>query len=124
MNHRWPFRAVRMLFIFVAATLILGLIVMLLWNALIPDLFHGPALGYWQSVGLLLLAHLLLRGWGPWRQHGGWRRDRWRHRLEEKLAAMTPEERERFRKEWRGRCGWDPGHRSEETQTKHGSSAL
>lgn len=41
-----------------------GWIVMLLWNALLPDLFHTSAIGYWQAVGLLLLARILTGGLG------------------------------------------------------------
>lgn len=96
---------------------VLGLVVMVLWNALIPSLFNGPELTYWQAMGLLLLSHLLLRGWAPWRHGNGWRHDRWRRRFEEKLAAMTPEERERFREEWKYRCGW---HGEETSSTEKG----
>ncbi len=85
-----------------------GCVVMMLWNALIPVLFNGPSLTFWQAIGLLILSHLLLRGWSPWRHAGGWRQDKWRQRFEEKLAAMTPEEREKFKQEWKDRCGW--GH--------------
>lgn len=60
---------------------VLGAAVMLLWNALIPELFGGPVVTFIQSIGLLLLAHLLLRrgwsfggfGWG----HPYWRRKWW-----------------------------------------------
>ena len=81
---------------FVAAILLLSLVVMLLWNALVPILFNGPMILYVQSMGLLILSHILLRGRSPWRHRNGWRHDRWRKRFEEKLSAMTPEERERF----------------------------
>jgi hypothetical protein len=90
---------------FAAAALLLSLIVMLLWNALVPALFHGPSLTFLQALGLLVLSHILLRGWSPWRYGNGWRRDRWKRRFEEKLAGMTPEDRERFREEWQRRCG-------------------
>lgn len=92
----------------VLALLVLGGVVMLLWNALVPELFHGPVLTFWQAVGLLFLSHILLRGWGRWRHGNGWKHDRWKHRFEEKLAAMTPEEREKFKDEWKRRCGYYP----------------
>ncbi|MCB0832983.1 MAG: hypothetical protein KDC45_05940 [Bacteroidetes bacterium] len=84
---------------------LLGWLVMSLWNNLVPELFAGPVIGFWQAVGLLLLSHILFRGWSPWRMGHGWRHERWRKKLEEKLAAMTPEEREKFKAEWRRRCG-------------------
>jgi Ca2+/H+ antiporter, TMEM165/GDT1 family len=94
---------------FITAALLLSLVVMLLWNALVPELFRGPVIAYWQAVGLLILSHILLRGWSPWRHRHGWRHDRWKKKFEERIEAMTPEERERFREEWKRRCGWDPG---------------
>jgi hypothetical protein len=93
----------------ILAVTVFGLIVMWLWNALIPDLFGGPELGFWHAVGLLLLSHILLRGWSPWRYGNGWRHDRWKRKFEEKLAALTPEEQAKFKEEWKRRCGWYPG---------------
>ena len=106
MKGRWAVKVVKMLGIVIVASLVIGGVVMLLWNALIPELFRGPVITFWQAVGLLVLSHILLRGWGH-RGHG-WHRDRWSHRFEEKLAAMTPEEREKFKMEFRHRCGWTP----------------
>lgn len=39
-----------------------GLAVKSLWNWLMPDIFGLPQLGYWQSVGLVLLGHMLFGG--------------------------------------------------------------
>ena len=39
-------------------------LVMLLWNSLIPVLFNGPILTYWQSAGMLILSKILLSGIG------------------------------------------------------------
>ena len=119
MKRRWLLQAAKFVVMAVVAAVALGIIVMLLWNALVPELFKGPEIGFWQAVGLLLLSHILLRGWGRWRYANGWHRDRWRGRLEEKLAAMTPEEREKFKDEWRHRCGWhydEHSEKKEETQ--------
>ena len=71
---------------------ILGALVMLLWNALIPELFQGPMLNYWQAVGLLLLSHILLRTI-PIYGLRGWRHARGGRMWKEGLASMTPEER-------------------------------
>jgi len=40
-------------------------IVMSLWNWLVPLLFHGPVLNYWQTAGLFLLSKILLTGVAP-----------------------------------------------------------
>ena len=77
-----------------------GAIVMLLWNALMPDIFHLPQITFWQALGLLLLSKILFssfRGGGPKR--------RMKDRLTEKWMTMTPEEREKFKQDWGGRCG-------------------
>lgn len=80
--------------LFVAAA---GLVVMLLWNAVVPSVFSGPMLTFWHAVALLLLCRILF---GGLRGHGGphrWRHAAWRGRWH----SMTPEERERFRDGYR-----------------------
>ncbi|HXD78084.1 MAG TPA: hypothetical protein VN616_09780 [Puia sp.] len=83
-----------------------SVVVMLLWNALMPEIFHLPVIDFWQALGLLVLSKILLTGFrgGP---GGGWRRDA----LREKWGNMSPEQREQFRQEWGRRCG-RPGDRS------------
>jgi hypothetical protein len=90
-----------------------GLVVMLLWNNIIPLVIPSVRkLNYGQAVGLLVLSRILFggfkgrpgggfgpgRGFGP----GGMRRGGpdWR----EKMHNMTDEERAKFREEWRERC--------------------
>jgi hypothetical protein len=91
------------LFIFIG-----GEIVMHLWNWLLPPLFGFRPVTFWQGVGLLALCRILFGGHG-WRGPG---RSRLRRRMEERMSErwehMTPEERERFRQSWRGRCGFGP----------------
>ena len=41
--------------------ILLGLPLMLLWNWLMPGIFHLPEIGFWQAVGLQLLATLLFK---------------------------------------------------------------
>jgi hypothetical protein len=62
---------------FVAFTFLFGLIVMLLWNWVMPDIFGLPRVDYWHAWGLLLLTHILFKSWGgrnwgprPHRRHG------------------------------------------------------
>ncbi len=114
MKHSWPVRVVKFIVFAAVALIVVGFGMMLLWNWLVPELFKGPVITYWQAVGLLLLSHILFRGWGHRRHSYGWRHHRWKQRLEEKLAAMTPEEREKFKNDWRRRCGWYPGEEHEE----------
>ena len=55
-----------------------GWVVMLLWNWLMPDIFGLKRLTYWQAWGLLVLCHILFKGFGS--GHGSGRSDRKRRR--------------------------------------------
>jgi len=112
------FRVVKMIVIVVVACVVLGLVVEHLWNWLMPALFGLRVITYWQAVGLLLLSKILL---GGFHKHGGRGRGgrRWRGRMKEKWAGMTPEEREKFRAGMKERCGgfgrgWGRGRWAEE----------
>jgi hypothetical protein len=57
----------------VALALVFGYLVMLLWNATMPDIFAVREISYWQGVGLIFLARLLTGGFGHGHGHGrGW----------------------------------------------------
>lgn len=43
----------------IAMIFLVGYIFMSLWNRLLPDLFGAPVLGYWQALGLLVLAKIV-----------------------------------------------------------------
>lgn len=72
----------------------------LLWNWLVPVLFGGPTISYWQALGLLALTKILFFGIGGRRacnpETGGQRY--WKHRFYEKMSSLSPEEREAFKK--------------------------
>ena len=48
----------------VAGVFVFTFVVMWLWNWLVPELFNGPVLGYWQTLGLLVLSKILFSGIG------------------------------------------------------------
>lgn len=50
-----------MFVVLMVVALLLGLPLMLLWNWLMPGLFHLPELGFWQAVGMNLLSGILFR---------------------------------------------------------------
>jgi hypothetical protein len=88
---------------------VLSWVVMSLWNALIPALFHGPLVSFWQAVGLLVLSKILFGGFRGRGGHHGWhgRHGRWRgEMMRQKWESLTPEERDRLRSKLRRRCGW------------------
>ena len=55
-----------------------GWILMLLWNWLMPDIFGLKRVTYWQAWGLLILSHILFKGFRS--GHGSGRGDRMRRR--------------------------------------------
>jgi hypothetical protein len=89
--------------------LFFGFITMLLWNWLVPVLFNGPVLNYFQSLGLLALSKLLTVGfWArPFnRSHAN--HSFWKRRLQEKISTLAPEEREAFKQKLKDKwCRWD-----------------
>ncbi len=83
--------AAKAVLVLVAAAALAG-VVMLLWNAVMPAVLAGArVMDYWQALGLLILCRILFggfRGGGGWHQRRHW--ERWQ--------AMTPEERDAFRR--------------------------
>ena len=49
--------------------LVLGVIVMALWNWLMPELFGTPFISFLQALGLMLLARIVLGHGGRHRRH-------------------------------------------------------
>jgi hypothetical protein len=88
---------------------VLGFVVMSLWNWLVPGLFHGPIITFWQALGLLLLGKLLFGWHGHQRGGWGWRGD-WKEKMRRRMEAMTPEERERLKDKCRQRFGGRRDH--------------
>ena len=66
------------------------LVTMCLWNALIPVLFHGPVLSFWQTAGIFLLSKILLTGMAPGGHHRG--RSEWRRKYNDKYRAHCRED--------------------------------
>jgi hypothetical protein len=84
---------------FVAAVAAMSVVVMLLWNAVVPGIFvAAPQIDYLHALGLLVLCRILF---GGFRGHGGWRGRMHGHGHERwaKWQAMTPEEREQFHRQ-------------------------
>ena len=84
-----------------AAVVVFGGIVMLLWNNVLAQVVNVQPVTFWQALGILLLAKILFGGW----KGGGSGRQHWKHKMQDKWAAMSPEERERFKEQWKKRCG-------------------
>jgi Ca2+/H+ antiporter, TMEM165/GDT1 family len=101
-----------------AAILLFGFITMSLWNAILPAVIHVGTITFPQALGILVLCKILFSSFhghrgGKW----GGGHSRWKQQMgegmKEKWMNMSQEEREKFRQNWRGRCGgW--GRPSEE----------
>jgi hypothetical protein len=101
MKSRCVWKGLKFLVLAVVAVAAFGAAVMLLWNWLMPVLFGWSEIGFLQALGLLILGRILFgRFGGHCGGHMGWR-----HRMMERWNQMTPEEREKFRTGFRGRCG-------------------
>lgn len=104
MKHRKFFRGPLFIIKLVLILAITSAVVMLLWNALIPALFAGPVLTYWQAAGLLILTKIFFgamgKGFGRHRSHH-YADEMWKKKLKEKFESMSPEEQEKFRKRCR-----------------------
>jgi hypothetical protein len=86
----------------VAAVFGFTFVVMWLWNWLVPELFHGPVIGYWQTLGLLILSKILFSGIGgghgdksshprKYREHPDFPRSKWRMKYEAKMNGKVEE---------------------------------
>ena len=63
---------------------LLGLVVVALWNWLMPVIFHLPTIDFWQAWGLLILSSILFKNHGSGGHAGNHRRKRqMRHRMAE-----------------------------------------
>lgn len=113
MRRRWGWRGLKFLVLIAAAVGAFGGAVMLLWNALMPEIFGWHEIGFVQALGLLVLARILFgRFGGRWGGH----HNSWRARMIERYAQMTPEEREKFNAGFGGRCGWGRHHATPPTE--------
>src|SRR5262249_18931513 len=101
MQSKWVRRGLKVVGIATLAAVIVSVVVMSLWNWLVPEVFGGRTITLWQALGLLVLSRILfggLRGRSGPPMH-------WRHRMRERWEHMTPEEREQFRQGLRDRWG-------------------
>lgn len=104
MNSFWFIKIFKLLAFLAFFILVIGTAVMIIWNVLMPDLFGLPNITFGQAIGLTILARLLTGGFRTsmmYRSGESWEEKR---KMWEKWSQMTPEERERWKVEWRERC--------------------
>lgn len=88
--------------LFLAILSVVSFLTMLLWNNLIPGLFNGPVITFWQSLGLIILSKIFFGGFKGRRGHHQHPGMMWKRKWQQKMESMTPEEKEKFRKNCRG----------------------
>src|ERR1700709_1382133 len=103
MKGFWVRKVAGFILLAIVGILVFGSIVMLLWNALMPYLFHLPLISFWQALGLLLLTKILFGGF-----RGGGPRGRFKDKMKQKWMNMTPAQKEKFKEERGRRCGRTP----------------
>ncbi|HMJ67272.1 MAG TPA: hypothetical protein VK508_00170 [Cyclobacteriaceae bacterium] len=86
-----------------------GLLTQLLWNWLVPVLFSGPTISFWQAMGLLALSKILFWGFGGGhRKWGGHRNHQWKRQWMDRYSKLSPEEREKFKQKFKEKwCAWE-----------------
>ena len=102
------------------AIFIFGGAVMLLWNKVLVQVIHVSPVSFWQALGILVLSKILFGSFAGGNKSGGnSRRERWMWK------QMTPEQKARFKEEWRRRgrrCGPESELSETPGSTEHGST--
>jgi len=109
-RQRFPRFLFFLLFIF-AFLVPLGFIVMALWNNILTAVVHVPLIDFWQALGLFALSRILFGGFPGkpgWAGHG--RRRKEMEDMRNKWFNLSPEEKAKFRQNWKGRCGSEAVH--------------
>ena len=96
-------RTRRIIFLFLVigplAVFIVGGLTMLLWNNVLVPVLHVSSVTFWQALGILVLAKILFSSFA-----GRGRPRRFFQKQRMMWEGMTPEQREKFKQEWRDRC--------------------
>ncbi len=98
--NKWRMKKLMFIPLIIVGIFAMGSVVMLLWNALIPEIFGLMEITFWQAIGLLALSKILFGGNG----FGRGRRHKRSFRMRDKFRNMSEEEKEEFKEKWRHRC--------------------
>jgi hypothetical protein len=112
MKRRFWFGKAVMILVFCTAFIMLfSFIVMSLWNGILIDVLGVKQITFWQALGILVLSKILFSGFGGFHHKKEQFRNRFRQKMLDKFEKMTPEEKQRFKDEWKTRCkgGWRGG---------------
>jgi len=107
--RRKPYLIPLFIMVAIAGIALFGWIVMLLWNAVMVAAVGANVITFWQALGLLVLSRILVGGFGGGKNR---RSNNWRG----KWMSMTPEERIKFKEDWKQRGGkcYDDAQRTDD----------
>ena len=97
-NKNWKKKPFMILFV-IAGIATLVAVLMLLLNAVLPDVINVTEINYWQALGIFTINKILFGGFGkgPMRGRGG------KNKYKEKFMQMSDEEKASFKSEWKSR---------------------
>ncbi len=81
------------LLIAAAMALLFGLVLMWLWNWLMPEIFGLPAISFWQAWGLVVLSHILFKTF-PHHDHRRSRDEHWKRKFHRKYFESSEQKDE------------------------------
>ncbi|MBN1562017.1 hypothetical protein JW998_17320 [candidate division KSB1 bacterium] len=73
--------------------LLFGLVLMWLWNWLMPVIFGLPAITFWQAWGLIVLSHILFKTF-PHNGHSRRHDEEWKRKFKERLTVPASHEKD------------------------------
>lgn len=88
---------IKMIFWFLIMVAVFAYAVMLLWNWLIPELFRGNPINFWQALGLMALSKLLI-GFGT--HSAGHFKSKFMHKYSSLPEHEKEELRQKFKDRW------------------------
>ncbi len=98
--QKWKRKTPAIILFVIAGMALLIWAVMLLWNAILPEVLGVNSITYWQALGIFVLSKILFGGFkGGGRKHKKFS-SKWRH----KFMDMNDEEKETLKEEWKAKC--------------------
>ena len=112
--------------IFVAALLafLLGWVIMLLWNWLMPAIFGLGTITYWQGFGIFFLAKLIFGFGGSHDGNSGYKKDKKKSRKVTIRGKIGKEFKKEFEKELDKECNEDYDDKYEDWWENEGKAAF
>jgi Ca2+/H+ antiporter, TMEM165/GDT1 family len=103
MKKLWIKKGLMILLFGTIAVLVFGFVVMGLWNNILVAVTGVKAITFLQALGILLLSKILFGGFGGGKSWRG--SPAWKEKMNQRWDKMSPEERDKFKAEWKNRCG-------------------